>query len=394
MKITWAIKTKLRTDKIKHNGAIPIYFSVRVGNITTRIPTGKTVELSSWDAQKDCVKKNSKLNQLLSKYLADRMSDWETNMMELQMMGSAITLTIASELLKGNTKVTLFSFWEEQVMLWQNDKEENTLKSYRSALKMVRSFNSKLNFGDLTLNTIQKFDLFMAKEKGNALGGRFVKHKCLKSIINQAIMNGYMKENPYRFFKIKASTAQRAFLSIDEVKTLMSLELSEKDVTLQKTRDYFVFSCMTGLRYSDVMNLKFCNIKNNPEAITIEMTKTKKPVMIPLVASAKEIIERYNKFTIRIPLAKVFPYVDNQVLNRNLKELMKLSGITKNLTFHVSRHSFASCHLQMKTNIIHLKDLMGHAKITETQVYAKSQPSDLFSSMDKMDSIYGLNQAI
>jgi len=394
MKITWNIKTVLRTDKIKQNGAVPIYFSVRVGNITTRIPTGKTVELSNWDIQKGSVKKNSKYNQLLLKYLSDRMSDWETDMMELQSMGKPITLTIAADFLRGNSKVTLFSFWSEQVELWQNDREENTLKSYRSVLKMVKSFNSKLNFGDLTLNTIQKFDLFMAKEKGNAIGGRFVKHKCLKSIINQAIMNNHMKENPYRFFRIKASTAQRAFLSIDEVKMLMNLELPEKDVTLQKTRDYFVFSSMTGLRYSDLMNLKFCNIKSDPEAITIEMTKTKKQVMVPLVPPAKAIIERYNKHTIKTPLTKVFPYVDNQVLNRNLKELMKLSGISKNLTFHVSRHSFASCHVQLDTNLIHLKDLMGHAKITETQMYAKSQSSDLFGSMDKMGNIYGLNQAM
>ncbi|MEO3405877.1 site-specific integrase [Mucilaginibacter sp. CAU 1740] len=394
MKITWNIKIVLRTDKIKKDGNIPIYFSVRVGDLTTRIPTGKTVELSNWDIQKSCVKKNSKHNQLLSKYLGDRMSDWETYMMELQTMSKPITLTIASDFLRGNSKITLFSFWSEQVELWQNDKEENTLKSYRSVLNMLKSFNSKLNFGDLNLNTIEKFDLYMAKEKGNAIGGRFVKHKCLKSIINRAIMNGHMKENPYRFFKIKASASQRAFLSIDEVKVLMTLEIPEKDLMLQKTRDYFVFSCLTGLRYSDVINLKFCNIKTDPDAITIEMTKTKKQVMMPLVPPAKAIIEHYNKLIIKTPLTRVFPYVDNQVLNRNLKGLMKLSGITKNLTFHVARHSFASCHVQLDTNIIHLKDLMGHAKITETQIYTKSQTADLFGTMDKMSKIYGSSQVM
>jgi|GEM_PF-3541386 len=393
MKITWNIKIVIRADKIKQDGTIPIYFSVRVGNITTRIPTGKTIELSSWDIQKCSVKKNSKYNQLLSKYLSDRMSDWGTQMMELQTMGKPITLTIASDLLRGNNKVTFFSFWSEQVVLWQNDKVENTLKSYRSVLNMLKSYNNKLNFGDLTLNTIQKFDLFMANEKGNALGGRFVKHKCLKSMINQAIMNGYMKDNPYRFFKIKASTAQRASLSINEVKALMNLELPEKEVMLQKTRDYFVFSCLSGLRYSDLMSLKFCNIKSDPEAIVIEMMKTKKQVMVPLIPQAKAIVERYNKHTIKTPSTKVFPYVDNQVLNRNLKELMTLSGITKKLTFHVSRHSFALCHLELNNGTIHIKDLMGHAKIAETLIYAKSQAADLFGSMDKMSNIFGQNQA-
>jgi integrase/recombinase XerD len=394
MNITWNIKIVLRADKIKQDGAIPIYFSVRVGNITTRIPSGKTVELSNWDVQKSSVKKNTKHNQLLSKYLSDRMSDWETGMLEMQTMGRPITLTIAANLLRGNKKVTLFSFWAEQLELWVNDKEENTLKSYRSALNMLKSFNNKLNFGDLNKITIQKFDLFMAKEKGNAVGGRFVKHKCLKAIINQAIMNGYIKENPYQFFKIKASTAQRAFLSIDEVKTLMELELRETDLMLQKTRDYFIFSCLTGLRYSDVMNLKFCNIKTDPDAVTLEMKKTKKPVMVPLMPTATAIIKKYSKLSIKTPLTKIFPYVDNQVLNRNLKELMKLSGIKKNLTYHVSRHAFATTHIQSGTSIIHLKDMMGHAKITETQIYAKSVPTDLFESMNNLANAYNLNHAM
>jgi integrase/recombinase XerD len=207
-------------------------------------------------------------------------------------------------------------------------------------------------------------------------------------------MKGYMNQNPYRFFKIKASVGKRAFLSIDEMKHLMNLEIRAKDLMLQKTRDLFVFASLTGLRYSDVMNLKFCNLKTDPESITVEMTKTKKQVMVPLVTPAKAIIEKYNKLTIRTPMTKVFPYVDNQVLNRRLKDLMILSGIKKSLTFHVSRHTFASCHVQLGTNLIHLKDLMGHSKITETQLYAKSLTSDLFGTMHKMQSVYDLNHAV
>jgi integrase/recombinase XerD len=394
MKITWAIRIVLRPDKVKLNGEIPLYYSCRVGGITTRIPTGKTIKIEDWDIQKCCVKKNNRHNQLLSKYLNDKMSEWESNMLQRQVMGSPITLTIASELLKDTCKVTLFSFWEEQMELWQNKKRENTLKSYKSALNMLKSFNSKLNFGDLTYDMLEKYDLFMVKVKGNTVGGKWPKHKNLKSIINQAIMKGYMKDNPYKFFKIPASTTQRAFLSIEEVKILMNVDIPEKEVMLQKTRDYFVFSCLTALRYSDLVNLKFCNIKNEPDAITLEMTKTKKQVMVPLLAPAKEIIEKYNKLTIRTPLTKVFPYVDNQVLNRNLKELMKLSGIKKTLTFHVSRHTFASCHIQLGTNLIHLKDLLGHSKITDTQIYAKSQSADIFGSMNKLQNVYELNPAV
>ncbi|RZJ79529.1 MAG: hypothetical protein EOO20_26780 [Chryseobacterium sp.] len=149
-KLTYSIKTVLRPDKIKADGTIPVYFALRVGPYPTRIPTGKSVELSNWNVKECCPKKTTKHGQLLAAYFNGKMSDWHTYMLQLETMGSLITLTIATNFFKGNTKVTLFSFWEEQLELWQNDKEENTLKSYRSALKMLKSFNSKLNFGDLT----------------------------------------------------------------------------------------------------------------------------------------------------------------------------------------------------------------------------------------------------
>lgn len=394
MKLTYSIKTVLRPDKKKADDTIPVHYSVRVGPTATRIPTGKSILMKDWNKSDNCPKKVTKQGQLLSAYLGKKMSDWNHFMLTEESLGKSITLIKAMDFFRENSRTTLYSFWLEQLELWQNSKGENTLKSYRSTLRMLQSFNGKLNFGDLSYDVIQKFDLYMTKEKGNSVGGKFPKHKNLKSIINQAIMKGYMNQNPYRFFKIKASVGKRAFLSIDEMKHLMNLEIPEKDLMLQKTRDLFVFASLTGLRYSDVMNLKFCNLKTDPESITVEMTKTKKQVMVPLVTPAKAIIEKYNKLTIRTPMTKVFPYVDNQVLNRRLKDLMILSGIKKSLTFHVSRHTFASCHVQLGTNLIHLKDLMGHSKITETQLYAKSLTSDLFGTMHKMQSVYDLNHAV
>lgn len=394
MRLTFSIKTVLRQDKIKADGSIPLYFSVRCGPYCNRLPTGKFIKLSEWNIKDNAPKKNTKQGQLLASYLQKRMSDWKHYMDTEEYMGKPITLIKACDYFRENTKVTLFSFWEEQITLWQNSKQANTLKSYKSSLKILKEFNSKLNFGDLTYDLIQKFDLYLANERSNALGGRFVKHKCLKAITNQAIMKGFMNVNPYRYFKIKASTGKRNFLSISEVKTLMNLEIPEKETFQQMTRDLFLFSCFTGLRYSDVMNLKWSNIKTNPMAVTVTMTKTKKQVMVPLIDPATEIIERFNKHTIRAGNNTVFPYICNQVLNRNLKDLMKLAGINRVITYHSSRHTFASNHVEMGTNIIHLKDLLGHSKLTETQVYAKSLESDLFASMSKLQGTYELNHAV
>lgn len=373
---------------------MPIYYSIRVGAATTRIPSGKSILLKDWNKASACPKLNSKLNNLLNAYLSAEMVKWRVFMMSRESLNQAITMTSAMSYFDQNARLTFFMFWEQQLELWSNSKRDNTLKSYRSALKMLKSFNSKLNFGDLTYDMVQKFDLYMANEKNNAVGGRFVKHKCLKAMCNEAIKKGYLTKNPYMHFKIKASTGKRNFLSIAEVRHLMNLDIPQEDIFQHKTRDLFLFSCFTGLRYSDVINLKWEDIKTNPYAITIKMTKTAKLISIPITENSKAIIEKYSKHTIKAPQTKVFPQIANQVLNRNIKDLMKSADINKEITYHCSRHTFASNLIEANTNILFIKDLMGHSRITETQVYAKALNSDLVNSMNSMSDIYNLSHAI
>lgn len=391
MKMTYSIKTVLRTDKVGADGLIPVYYSLRIGPTATRIPTGKKVEIASWDTKGKCIKTNCKQNQLLSAYLTKQMADWNTYMLQLETMGKPITITIAMAFFNGNTKMTFFKFFEEQIALWEVEKAYNTLKSYRSTLNVLKEFNSKLNFGDLSYNTIQQLDLYMSKTRGNSVGGKFTKHKCTKAIIREAIKKGYMtsEQNPYRFFKIKAAIGKREFLTISEVTKLMNLEIAEKNGFHNRIRDLFLFSCFTGLRYSDVMNLRWSNVNLEKKFLTIEMKKTKKVITIPMVPQAIEIVNRYGKHTIKVGSAKVLPQITNQVLNRELKELMKRLSIEKDISFHSARHSFASNLIEAKTNILYVKDLLGHANLSETQIYAKSLMSDLHSSMDNLASMYG-----
>jgi site-specific recombinase XerD len=391
MKMTYSIKTVLRTDKVGADGLIPIYYSVRVGPTCNRLPTGKKVTIANWNIKECCPKKNCKNNQLLAAYLTKQMNDWHTYMLQLETMGKPITITIASAFFNGNVKVTFFSFFQEQIDLWEVEKAHNTIKTYKSTLNVLKQFNNKLNFGDLTYSTIQQFDLYMSKTRGNAVGGKFTKHKCTKAVIREAIKKGFMTsdQNPYRFFKIKAAVGKREFLTISEVTKLMNLDIPEKNGFHNRVRDLFLFSCFTGLRYSDVMNLKWSNVDLTKKCLTIQMVKTKKVLIIPLSPQSQTIIENYGKHIIKTPNLRVLPKMANQVLNREIKSIMEDLGIEKQITFHSARHSFASNLIEAKTNILFVKDLLGHSSLTETQIYAKSLMSDLHSTMDNLASMYG-----
>lgn len=388
MKLTYSVRPVIRLDKKKNDGTCPIHFSVRVGAIATRIPSGKNIDEKDWDSKNNCPKKTSKANILIATFLNKKVSEFEINMLERENLNKPVTLTIAMEFFKGGPKMSFFKFWEEQLDLWCLSKEPNTLKSYRSCMNIVREFNPNLSFGDLTYTTIQKFDLHLRLERGNADGGAFTKHKCLKAIIRQAIMKGYIKDNPYEYFPIRSAKGNRKFLSIDEVRSLMTLEIPAYETFMHKVRDLFLFSCFTGLRYSDVMNLKWENIRTEPDRIELRMIKTNKSLIVPLVKNAKDILEKYAKLKIKVDSQNALPKLANQVVNRGLKDLMKLAEINKEISFHCARHSFASNHVQNKTNIVHLKDLLGHSKLEETQIYAKSLQRDLFESMNSLDKRY------
>jgi integrase/recombinase XerD len=390
MKLTYNIGITLRTDKIKKDGEIPIYWSVRVGPITNRLPTGKSILLKDWDVKNKCPKTNTKLNQLLNDYLDKKKVEWKTYMMQLSAMGKPLTLTIACDFFNENSKINFYSFFAEQIELWQLEKAPNTLRSYKSAMNVLKEFAPKANFGDLTYEFIQKFDIYMSKTRGNAQGGKFTKHKVLKTIIRESIKKGLMTsdQNPYRFFKIKAAVGKREFLTINEVSQLMNLEIPEKNGFLNKVKDLFLFSCLSGLRYSDVMNLKWENIDIGKGTITVSMTKTKKQITIPLLPQSKAILEKYSKHLIKVPTTKALPQMTNQVINRELKVLMEKLNITKPISFHCARHSFASNLIETKANILFVRDLLGHQNLADTQIYAKTLQVDLNTTMTNLSSMY------
>lgn len=388
MKLTYSVRPVIRLDKKKANGTCPIHFSVRVGQVTTRMTSGKSIDPKDWDGKNNCPKKKDKFHQLLATYLNKKTSGFETYMLTQESLGKPITLQVAMDYFRDNTKVSLFKFWEQQIELWALTKENNTLKSYKSGFNITREFNPKLNFGDLSYDCIQKYDLFLRKQRGNSDGGCFTKHKILKAIINQAIKKGYMNESPYRHFQIRAAKGNRKFLSIEEVKQLIKHQVPESQTLLTKVKDMFLFSCFTGLRFSDVIGLKWENIKFDPDRIELKVQKTSKSLTIPLSQNAKTIIDKYGKLVIKSDKINVLPKLCNQVVNRELKVLMEAVGINKRISFHSARHTFASNHVEAGTFIVHLKDLLGHSNIAQTQIYAKSLSSDLYNTMEKLNDMY------
>jgi len=165
---------------------------------------------------------------------------------------------------------------------------------------------------------------------------------------------------------------------------LEQLHLSEEFTGQNKARDFFLFSCYTGLRFSDLTAMTYENIKDG--CLTFTMQKTNKELSMPLMEKAKRIIAKYENHPDR-HANTLLPLSNNKRTNINLKEIAAKCKINKPITFHIARHTFASTHVFIGTHLIILKELMGHSSIEQTEIYAKPNTTQIVDCMQKLELI-------
>lgn len=182
-----------------------------------------------------------------------------------------------------------------------------------------------------------------------------------------------MEKDPFRAYKLKFNKYERGFLTAKELESIEKKEF--KIERLQFVKDLFIFSCYTGLAYTDTIRLTPSNLIRGIDGdywLFTQRQKTSTSVKIPLLPKAIEIIERYKNNPKCLAQGSLFPEISNQRLNGYLKEMADICGVEKNLTFHLARHTFATTvTLSNGVPIESVSKMLSHTKITTIQVYAK-----------------------
>ena len=208
----------------------------------------------------------------------------------------------------------------------------------------------------------------------------------LRKMVTWAAKNEWINRDPFINFKLSFKKAEREYLTASELNAVIATELPS--ASLQKVRDLFLFSCYTGLAFTDLMELKPHHIvegSNNTKRINTVRAKTDIRVNVPLLQPAEEIMVKYSKDESAIVNGTVFPRISNQDMNRNLKIIAGLSKVGKLLTFHMARHTFATTVTLMNgVPIESISKMLGHSKITTTMIYAKVNQSKLEMDMQAL----------
>jgi len=175
--------------------------------------------------------------------------------------------------------------------------------------------------------------------------------------------------NPFINYKIEDEKSERGYLTQREVEILMNWKLDKK---LEQTRDVFIFCCFTGLSYIDVFKLTKERINlsiDGQQWIMGKREKTDVDYFIPMMEIPKKNLEKYKNEIFKD--GKFLPLKVSLTVNRHLKEISEICGINKHLTFHLSRHTFATLTMSKGVSLESVSKMLGHKNIQTTQIYTK-----------------------
>lgn len=383
---TFGVQFITRTNKAK-DGLLPIYARVTVDGRRVEISLKRWIKPGDWNGSKGMAKGSREEIKSLNHYLDEVRARIMECYQEMQVQKRLITADAIKSMFLGTDQkdFTLCKLVDYHNQTMRDTLAWGTMKNYFTTQKYIRRF-LKERFGttdmflsELSYKFITDFEFYLRnykpKDHQKPLGNNEVmKHlERFRKMVTMAVKMEWVSRDPFDKSQLKFHRVDRDFLNHEELEAVEKKDF--KIVRLQWVRDLFVFSCYTGLAYIDTMNLTPSNITIGIDGeywLSTCRQKTDQPVRVPILPKAWEIIEKYKTHPRALQKGSVFPMISNQKLNSYLKEIADLCGIEKNLTFHLARHTFATtvtlCNgVPLET----VSKMLGHSKITTTQVYAK-----------------------
>ena len=255
-----------------------------------------------------------------------------------------------------------------------------TIKHYVTLHTRLTEYGKIKRWGDLTAENISEFDAWLHKRKlsnGEAITDAAVYkyHKCLKAILNRAVMFDKIDRNPYDRLKFKRGESENIeYLTEDEMKAIEKLKVP-KGTQIETARDLFVFQMYTGLSYSDTQAFDFNQYKKvkGKWINTGERIKTGVAYVSSLLPPAVAVLEKYGWQV---------PKIDNADYNHLLKVIGTMADIPTKMHTHLARHTFATYMLRQGVKVENLQRMLGHKNIRQTMRYAKVLAESVHEDFD------------
>jgi len=389
MRSTFSILFYINRSKVKADGTTAIMCRISIDGKNSTVTTGIYCRPEDWDSKKQeigIVRENNRL-----KGFRQRVEHTYEDIIKEQGVISAVLLknTITKP---DMVAVNLLQAGEvERERLRVRSKVINSKSSYHQSKlthENLSDFVASMGMDDILFTDITErfgnsFKDFLKQDLGYQ--SSHVNHclRWLNRLIYIAVDQGILRANPIEDVKYeKKAPPQLRHINRNELQWLMENPMPDQRKEL--IRRAFIFSVFTGLSYVDIRNLYPCHIGKTAEGrvfIRINRAKTKVEAFIPLHPVAMQILALYNKSDSSQP---VFPLPKRDMIWPEVHQIGFVMGRSKNLSYHMARHSFGTLMLSSGVPIESISKMMGHTNISTTQVYAKVTDDKISEDMDKL----------
>lgn len=368
-------------SRARKDGKAPLFCRLTLKEKRKQFATGTFINPDHWKNKLQMAKPPNETNQFINSRLSLIQTKLNQAFLFLQVQGEDFTVHDVYSKYKGEpvkkdkSVLDVFDLHNNRMgKLVGKEYSKSTYAKFTETRKHLFEFMQiqykKKDFllKDLTLKFIKDLDFYFKTEREQSQSTINKHIQRFRKTVTLAIGEGFLDKDPFLLHKNKKTKTTLIYLDSDELKKLEEYEFQQE--RLSQVRDLFVFCCYTGLAYKEMANLRLEHLVigfDGMKWIKMERQKTKGAVSVPLLPKALEVLDKYQTE------GSVLPTISNQKFNSYMKEIIAVLGISKKVTHHVARKTFATTVLLYNDVPMEVvSELLGHKKLSVTQEhYAK-----------------------
>lgn len=375
--MAYSVKVRLRDQYIRKDGKTNIQLVIYLDKKRKYYPVDVYIEPKHWNGSK--VLATSVFNKEYNQIIRDTVLRAENAIIEMVRQNLPLSFDCfeKSYYNDSSSELTVEKAFDLYIDYYKDDKiSHDTIKIYKSQkTKFIQFAGSDFLLKDLNQEFYMKYRHYLVSELKNSQNTIAACLKKIKAVINFCIKMNLIPENKLYFVKEKTYETNRESLSIEELNKLEALMYSDLlHDKLQNIVVLFVFSCYTGIRFSDIQGLTNENIQDGFIVFIQKKVEheTNREIFIPITKKCQKLFDNFVVFQKKKSL---FKKISNQRANDYLKLILlhPLVNINRNITFHAGRHTFAMLALDFELPIEYLQQFLGHSDLRTTKIYGKYQ---------------------
>lgn len=400
MRHSFSIYFYLKRRKLQKDSKSTIMLRIIVNNKAADVSLKTSILQEHWDKQNRRVSDMNPEAHDINAYLDKVSSTLQLHYRQAQLEGKHLTASMLKQrfMATESNPPSLLEIFDKQVkdadrLAHAGQISMSHSNRHKLVYRRLEEFCKKMGRQDMPLEQfnrqmIHELELFFRTDCRLSINTTAKMMSMVRKGILWAYRCGIILTNPFSTYRIKKEESQKQYLNRQEIIKIMNKRL---DIPrLASIRDIFIFSCFTGIAYSDICRLRKDQIiSDSGKSMYIHLyrTKTNHPAFIPLLPQAKKIASFYIR---KGESEYLFPTISNQKSNAYLKELADICHIRKRVTFHVARHTFATTvTLANDVALQNVSKMLGHSSTRMTQHYARVLDNSIMKDMQDVARVFG-----